>query len=120
MWQEHFIDEFGKFGEAGARHNDGVAVPLRLLGDTHETTTVVFLDLNSEIFALHFQFTAFQNLILGILAIGIGVGGLMFVVHEDALLEFSCRKINRIHRWGVMLHISEKITLGVFNTRHYP
>ena len=96
MREENLVDELGKVRESGARDDDRVAAALRLLGDPDEPATVIFLHLDAKVFPLDLKLTAFQYLILGILAVGMGVGRLVFVVHEDQLLEFRLRKIKLI------------------------
>ena len=93
MWLEHLADELGKVRKAGSWDDDRVAAALGLLGDTKKTTPVVLLYLDAEVFSLDLKLTAFQYLILGILAVGMGVGGLVFVVHGQQLLKSSRRKI---------------------------
>ena len=70
---QHLVHNPCKICEARVGDDHGIPTTLILLSDTEEPTAVILAHLKSEELPLHLQFTTLQNLILGILAIGLCV-----------------------------------------------
>ena len=71
---EDLADRPREIAEAGVGNDDRVAASLVLLGDAEEAAAVVLADLETEELPLDLQFAALEDIVLGVLAVGVGIG----------------------------------------------
>ena len=98
MGSEDFGDDFCEVGEAGVWNDDGVSASLVLLGDAEEATAVVLADLEAEELPFDLKLAALEDIVPGLLAVGVRVGGFVLFVHGVSFLKAARWKIKRINR----------------------